>query len=143
MVRLAEARRTEYEPHQPVFWRKALDSKERQRDWFAALLDDPSAICLVLENDGELEGMLIGSVAPAPAVYNPGGLTCTVDDFVVRAPELWAEAGAALLDQLMTKLKDRGAAQIVVVCGHHDAAKRIFLESRDLSIASEWWTTPI
>ncbi len=143
MVRLAETRRIEYEPHQPVFWRKASDSEERQRDWFAALLDDSSTICLVYENDNALEGMLIGTVASAPAVYDPGGPTCKIDDFVVRIPGLWSDVGGALLDRLKSELKDRGAAQIVIVCGHHDEPKRRFLEGYNLSIASEWWTAPI
>lgn len=35
--------------------------------------------------------------------------------------------------------KDKGATQIVVVCGAHDHPKRKFLSEQNLQVASEWF----
>jgi len=82
-------------------------------------------------------------LVPAPPVYNPGGLTCSIDDFVVSEGECWETVGADLLDQVRRVALSSGAAQVVVVCAHHDEPKRKALEEYSLTIASEWWVTPL
>jgi hypothetical protein len=44
---LAEAKREEYQRYQPTFWRKAGDSRERQRPFLARLVADENVIALV------------------------------------------------------------------------------------------------
>jgi len=144
MVQLAEQRRLSYEPHQPVYWRHAEGAPAHQKSWFERLLEDDHVIALVGDAADRPSGMIIGRVMPVPPVYDPGGPTCMVDDFTVTEPALWPTLGQALLDALRERLRVHpDIVQIVVVAGHHDAAKKQLLESEGLSIASEWWTTPL
>jgi len=75
---------------------------------------------------------------PALPVYDPGDLTCLVDDFVVREPEAWPQAGASLLREVNRLAKERGAVQTVVVCRRLDEAKRTTLANEKLTVVSEW-----
>jgi GNAT superfamily N-acetyltransferase len=138
MVELSERKRMEYEAHQPVFWRKARDSAARQGAYFAHLLDRPGIVVLVAEA-AAVDAFVIGSVVPAPPVYDPGGLTCMIDDFVVREPGRWHDLGAALLAALAAHARERGAVQMAVVCGSHDESKRDLLRAAGLSVASVWY----
>lgn len=139
IIDLADARRRQYATYQPVFWRPSSDAAARQRPHFAALIDDDRVITLVAATDQALLGFAIGTVVPAPPVYHPGGPTCIVDDFTVEDPECWSTIGVALLRAVRRTAQRQGAAQIVVVCGHLDAAKRTALQAGGLNIASEWW----
>jgi hypothetical protein len=76
-----------------------------------------------------LVGFIIGSLVPAPAVYAPGGPTCTVDDFTVVQAALWAKVGVNLVHAVENEAGQRGASQLVVVCAHLDEAKRAALAS--------------
>lgn len=124
-----------------MFWRKAEDSAEKQRAFLEQLLERDNVIGLVYERDGT-EGFVIGSLVPAPPVYEPGGLTCSVDDFVV-AEEAWESIGGELLDAVAAEARARGAAQMVVVSAHLDTQKREMLVSHTYAIASEWWVRPL
>jgi GNAT superfamily N-acetyltransferase len=86
-----------------------------------------------------IDGFVLAMLVPAPPVYDPGGLTCSIDDFCVADPTLWNTVGMALLDEAQRLARERGAVQVVVVCGAHDEPKRRLLESRGLSIASHWY----
>ena len=143
MVGLSEQKRTQYEKYQPAFWRKAEDSREQQTPYFESLLEEEPVIALVHEQDGKIDGFIIATLVSAPSVYDPGGLTCMVDDFVVSAAENWQETGVNLLKAVMRKAKDRGAVQGLIVCGHLDQPKRTMLQSQGFSIASEWYVREI
>ena len=142
ILNLANAKRLEYETHQPVFWRVAPDAIARQREYIASQIADERVITLVANSGDELIGFVIGCLVPSPPVYNPGGLTCSVDDFVVNRSDLWETVGADLLDQVREVALSKGAVQ-VVVCGHLDDPKRQVLEKSSLTIASEWWVAPL
>jgi GNAT superfamily N-acetyltransferase len=141
MVALAEERRAAYEPHQPTFWRRAPDAAAVHAAYLARRLRAADAIARVAEDPrtGALVGFAIGVLAEAPPVYAPGGLTCTVDDLAVDGAERWESAGRLLLDDVVRSAKDRGAVQVVVVCGAQDAPKRRLLEAIGLSPASAWY----
>jgi len=144
VVELAAARRAHYETYQPVFWRPAADAAARQRPHLAGLVEDPEVITLVAVADhDEVMGYVIATVAPAPPVYDPGGLTCMVDDFTVADPRDWDTVGVALLRAVSHAAAGRGAAQVVVVTAHLDEAKRAALAGSGLSVASEWWVRPL
>lgn len=143
MVDLSEQKRREYQGYQPRFWRKAADSRERQLPFFERQLASDRVIALVCEQQGVITGFLIATLAEAPPVYDPGGLTCLVDDFVVAEPVLWASAGTALLAEASRQAKARGAVQTVVVCGHQDEPKRRMLVAAGHVIASEWYIQEI
>jgi len=100
-------------------------------------------VALVHEaTDGTIDGFLIATMVPAPPVYDPGGITCLVDDFMVATPVLWASVGRNLLDEAVRLCAPKGAVQTVVVCGPHDAAKRSMLLESGHIVASEWFTKP-
>lgn len=138
-VQLAEARRALYETFEPRFWRRAANSAEMSRLWFAHLFGKDDVLALVADRGGEISGFLIAQPTPSPPVYDPGGRTVLIDDFVVE-PGLWMDVGAQLLNEARQRLRSAGFAQIVVVGAHQDQDKTRLLEATDLSLASTWWT---
>jgi GNAT superfamily N-acetyltransferase len=142
MVELSEQKRIEYQAYQPTFWRKASNSREKQAPFLTRLIDRDNVIALVHEREGAVDGFLIAALVEAPPVYDPGGLTCLIDDFAVAGAD-WQGAGAALLAEASRQAQERSAAQVVVVCGHKDGPKREMLGASGLSIASEWYVGEI
>ncbi len=142
IVRLAAVRRAEYESYQPVFWRPAADAAARQRPYLAGLIEDPAVITLVAVTGHDVAGFAIVTVGVAPSVYDPGGLTCLVDDFVVADAHDWPTVGVILLRAVIRAALERGAAQIVVAA-QLDEAKRAVLAASGLSVASESWVHPL
>lgn len=142
MVALSSAKRRAYAGALPLFWRPAADADARQTAWFSQLLPRDTTVALVAAGPTEVDGFLIGLIQPAPPVYDPGGLTCSVDDFCVREPSLWSTTGAALLVEARLRAKTKGATLVIVVCGVHDQAKRALLERPGLQPASIWFTGP-
>jgi GNAT superfamily N-acetyltransferase len=138
MTAMAAERRSRYAKYQPVFWRPASDAEQVHRPYLAELIADQDAITLVSDDSGNVAGFLIATIGDAPAVYDPGGRTCTIDDFVA-APGRWATTGVQLLRAAIEDAAERGAIQAVVVTAHLDQAKREALQTCGLSIASEWW----
>ena len=143
ILNLANAKRLEYQTYQPVFWRVAEDAIAQQADYIASQIVDEKVIALVATSESKIVGFVIGRLVSAPPVYNPGGLTCSIDDFVVNRDDLWETVGVDLLDQVRKLAVSKGAVQIVVVCGHHDESKKKALQKSSLTIASEWWVAPI
>ena len=92
---------------------------------------------------GNVDGFAVITTLPAPPVYDPGGLSSLIDDFVVSSPEKWVTAGATLLGAATAWARERGAVQVVVVSGPHDGAKRAVLQDAGLYVASEWFTAPL
>jgi hypothetical protein len=141
---LAAQRRADYATHQPRFWRPAKDAWNRQLEYFASLLVDPQALVLVYCDQAErVTGFVIARLVPAPPVYDPGGLTCLVDDFVVRDASDWPVAGVALVDAVRGWASEGGASQLVAVTGRQDEPKRDALRIAGLSLASEWWVDEV
>ena len=139
MVALSAKKRAEGERAQPVFWRRAAGADEKQRAWFETVLARPGVVALVARSRGVIEGFLLSQETAAPPVYAPGGTTFAVDDFCVASPDRWETTGRALLAEASRRVRALGAAQVVVVCGAHDAEKRALLRSVGLSVASEWY----
>jgi hypothetical protein len=139
MVRASSAFRSELAEFQPQMWRKASDADERQREFFAFAISREQNISLIAADETGFLGFLIASLIPAPPVYEPGGLTCLVDDFAVASPSDWPRVGRALISQLNATARDKGAVQTVVICPHLSAGKRELLERSGYSLASEWW----
>jgi GNAT superfamily N-acetyltransferase len=140
---LADTRRREYELQQPLFWRPAEDALDRHRAYLHGLVDAEDHIFLVARRAGRLSGFVIGRLVPAPPVYEPGGLTCLVDDFTVAERDDWASLGVALLRAVARHARESGAVQAVVLTGQHDQAKRQALSAAGLTPASEWWVAPL
>jgi hypothetical protein len=146
MATLASARRERYAKYQPLFWRPAAGAEDKQRAHLAGLVASDKVISLVSEEageeTGELTGFLIATLTPAPGVYDPGGLTCQIDDFTMVTADRWPTTGVRLLRAGLAEAARRGGVQAVVVTGHLDQAKREALRACGLEIASEWWVTP-
>ncbi len=138
MVELSAAKRARCAEVLPRFWKPAGDADEKQAAWFTFLLDKEDHLLLVAEGAGTPSGFLIARLMPAPPVYDPGGATVLVDDFCVDDASAWATVGDALLTDLRERVRPLGAAQIVVICAHHDPAKRSLLADLDGRGASEW-----
>jgi GNAT superfamily N-acetyltransferase len=143
MVDLSEQKRLQHQSYQPTFWRKAADSREKQLPHFERVIGSDRVIALVHERAGTIDGFVIATVVEAPPVYDPGGLTCVVDDFVVADPQDWEAIGAPLLSEAYREASAQGAVQTVVVCGHQDQPKRAMLAGDGFSIASEWYVKEI
>lgn len=138
LVALSAAKRAAYARLQPTFWRPARGADDAQRAWFRALVTRPDTLVLVATEHGTVRGFVIGKVHPAPPVYDPGGLTVTVDDFCVEA-DAWPAVGGRLLGELRERAAARGAVQVVVVCGAHDREKTALMLAAGLSPASTWY----
>ncbi|MGD9959448.1 hypothetical protein [Nocardioides sp.] len=144
MVELADSTRRAYEPHAPVFQKPAADAKDVHRPWLSRLVDNPEAGSFVHDDsNGDVDGFAIITTVPAPPVYDPGGLSSVIDDFVVSSPDKWVTAGASLLAAATAWARERGAVQVVVVSGPHDGPKRAVLQDAGLYVASEWFTAPL
>ena len=142
MVALADAARSRYAEWSPTFHRPAADAVERHRPWLERLVADAEVGSWVSAGDGDAAGFLIATLVPAPPVYDPGGLTCLVDDFVVDS-DAWTTTGRALLDRTLEWATAHRAAQVVVVCGAQDTAKRHLLVEHGLGVVTEWFTAPL
>lgn len=142
LVDLAAERRERYRRYQPEFWRPADDAADKQRQFFLNLVDDHGVAVLVAAVGGDVRGFAVARIVQAPPVYDPGGLTCMVDDFTVRDDAEWPEIGPLLIEAIAHWAADGGATQMVVVTAHLDEAKRGALGGSDLSLASEWWVRP-
>jgi hypothetical protein len=87
LLGIASACRTAYADYQPRLWRPAPDAMDHQRAYFTSILDDDKTLVLTAtEDDADLRGFAIGRLVPAPPVYDPGGVSCMVDDFAVADP---------------------------------------------------------
>lgn len=143
MAELAELKRELYRHHAPVFHRPKAGIRAAHEGFLGSLVADAAKITLVHEaDDGHVEGFIAAALVPAPPVYDPGRLTCSIDDFMVERPGLWPSSGRALLEATIARSKTRGAVQTVVVCGPHDEAKRSMLLDARHVVASEWFTRP-
>ena len=139
---LIQEKRLQYENYQPIFWRVAPSARDNHIGFLAKVLANERTIALVWEEtSGTVDGFIIANIIAAPPVYEPGGPTCMVDDYWVRGGGgRWETIGQALLDAVCVRARSEfGAAQVLVVCGHHDTAKRTMLREQGLEIASEWY----
>lgn len=141
MVELSEKKRIQYQSYQPVFWSKAADSRQKQTGFFENVMKRENVIALVHDHGGNIDGFVIATLVPSPPVY-AAGLTCAIDDYCVADGD-WQGTGRELLDAVTAQAKERGAAQVVVVCGHLDEPKRQLLSLLGHTIASEWWVKPL
>ncbi len=139
LVDLSEQKRLRYQDYQPVFWRKAVDSSVKQHTYFEHLLGQKNTVILLHEGEKRIDGFIVASFVKAPAVYDPQGLICTVDDYCVAEDNLWQEVGQLLLDEVKQEAKRRNGVLVVVVCGHQDTPKRNMLTASSFTIASEWY----
>lgn len=143
MVALSRLKRLAYEKAQPQFWRHAPDAEIQQTAWFNQLLKQNDHFLFVAEANKHIVGFIIGRLREAPEVYRPGGLTLEIDDFCVESPTQWSTIGNSLLHELKTYAKSKGAVQLLVVCGAHDAPKAKFLQDHHTVVASEWYVGTI
>jgi len=144
MAALADAKRTEYATYSPVFWRKSDTGIEAQTRFFTnRMLPSDTVISLVADNDGTIEGFVIGIVLQAPPVYDPGGPVCSIDDFTVAHPDSWATVGAALYKEVTIRAQQRGARVMLTITGHLDAPKRAMLQAQGAAITVETYVQPL
>ena len=61
------------------------------------MIEDDAVITVVADTGETLAGFAVGTIIAAPPVYDPGGPSCVIYDFVVAVPEQWSTVGADLL----------------------------------------------
>ena len=135
MVPLSYQKRLEYSKRQPLFWKIAENSNEIQGKWFEEELQNENVIALC---DSQKRGFIIGKLITPPEVYD-AGLTLMIDDFCVQTPNLWQTVGRDLLEECVKSGKEKGAKQILCVCGDFDTEKYKLLENLKLTVASRWY----
>jgi len=142
MVALSYTKRRDYEKAQPQFWRHAEGAEISQTEWFQELFNKDDHILLVAKSQSQVIGFVIGRIVTPPEVYNPG-LTLMVDDFCVFHSSQWSSVGSKMFTELKHRAQEKGARQVLVVCGAHDQPKRHFLQGLSLVAASEWYVGKI
>jgi GNAT superfamily N-acetyltransferase len=143
IMHLAALKRSQYAVYNPTFHRPATDAREKHAPFIAHLVDSDEVISYVEDEAGKIRGFLFGTLTDPPPVYDPGGKTCLVDDFMVDEPDAWESVGRALLNKVAQEARSRGAVQVVVVCGPQDTPKRTMLTSAGCEVATEWLTKPL
>lgn len=144
LVQLADRQRERQAVWAPVFHRPAADAAEAHRPWLAELVERDNALVGVHEAEGGvIDGFVIATLVPPPPVYDPGGLTCSIDDYTVADDSLWSTVGVDLLRAARSWAQQHGAVQVVVVTSPRDIAKREALIGAGLFVATEWLTAPI
>lgn len=141
MVALIEAHRAQLEQWQPRFWKRADGSAEMTRQWFGHLIAQDANLGLVHETDGTIDGFLIATIVPAPPVYDPGGLTCLIDDFALASDDLWPTVGDALVQRASAWSKEKGASQTVIIAPLAHDEKIAFVKTRQMTPSASWWVT--
>jgi hypothetical protein len=113
----------------------AENSNEIQEKWFESEFENERVIALC---DSQKCGFIIGKLITPPEVY-ASGLTLMIDDFCVATPKLWESVGKNLLEECVNIAKEKGAKQILCVCGNFDTEKYKLLENLNLTVASRWY----
>jgi hypothetical protein len=88
MAELAEQKREQYAPHNRPFHDPAANAREAHKPFLAGLTERENVVALVHESDGEVDGFVVAMIGPVPPVYDVGGLSSLVDDFVVAVDAL-------------------------------------------------------
>jgi hypothetical protein len=143
MADLADSYRQDPRHRAGVFHRPHPDARSRQEPHLASLVSDGDHIALVHQTGDAVDGFVIAALVPAPPVYDPGGLTCLIDDFAVADADLWPTVGRELLDEAQRLAGRKGAVQSVVMCRPRDRSKRSMLLAAGSIVVTEWLTQPI
>lgn len=143
MVGLSEQQRIQCEAYQPVMWRKAEDSWDREEPVFAEQIRRERTIALVHEQRGAVDGFIVAELTTAPPVYAPGGYLCQVHGFSVAAVEDWETVGSALLKEVCREARRRGAVLATVEAAYQDEPRRTMLADAGFEVASELHVKPI
>jgi len=139
IVRLIEDRRVQLEKWEPNFWRKSAGSAEMSRSFLSQQVDVSETSLLVAISQEKVNACLLFKPTFVPPVYNPGGTTWMVDDFVVRDGD-WDIAGEALLEALKSLTIVPHGGQLIFPVPYQDADASVFLEKHELSPTTVWWT---
>jgi hypothetical protein len=138
MAALCDEFRTLLETYSPVFWRKKANMVGIHTGYLEGLIKNPNQITLVSEKEGRIEGFITGLITTAPPVYDPGGMVCLVDDFVVRDPLSWKTLGKDLLVACENSARFRSAVIVIIVSPVKCVEQREMLRDHGVEPVSEW-----
>lgn len=82
MLDLAKMKRSQYASYNPRFHHPATNARDAHRPFLALQLEQENNVVLAIN------GFIIATTRPVPPVYNIGGLSTRLDDFMVRDPSL-------------------------------------------------------
>ena len=130
--------------HAAPFQRPASNGREVHEGFLPKLLDWAGFTVLVHEAGEGIDGFIVARFGSAPAPYGEGSWF-HVDDFVVADPSLWPSVGQELLGEVMSRAREAGIEQAIVVSGPSsiDEPKVTFLSGSGLHVDAEWRVKPL
>lgn len=117
----------------------AANSNQIQSQFFAQEIDKTNVLALC---DHKKQVFVIGKIISPPEVQD-ANLALMIDDFCVKSPELWSGVGVELFTEIYDLAKLKNAKQVLALCGDHDLEKLAFLKKLNLSVASNWFVSPL
>lgn len=138
IVALCEQNRKRYESYQPVFWRKANDSSQRQAPYLQSVVEQNAQIVLIHRTRGAIDGAIIANPTSSARFYDLRGPFCSTDDFAVAEEGLWETVGLRLLAQSVSMAQAKGANFSQVICADGDTTKLQMLRKLGYVNGHEW-----
>ena len=142
MVALITEERKDLAVRQPVFWRPAKEAPAATKEYFQYLLRLQTTFGFVAQEADILVGFVIGYDMSPPPVYDPGGATVMIDDWVVPSRKDRGCVLEALYLAVERAARNAGARQVVCVAATHDEDKQEFLKAHNHAATATWWTKP-
>lgn len=138
MVALFEENRERYQTYQPVFWRKAADSAQRQTPYLKSLIEGKAQIVLVHASGGKIDGAIVTDPNAFTPFFDLRGRWCSTDDFAVADEAAWETVGAGLLADAVRRSGKKGAETAQVICADGDHAKLRLLRRLGFAQGHAW-----
>ena len=135
---IAEAKRREYARYSPVFWRPHPEGRAPQIRFLRRQLTQETTLAFVSEERGAIGAFGIAVLRSVPAVDQPSGPVCLVDDFATLSADAWPTSGWSVLDAILSAAAGAGAALAVVISGRDDGPKCAMLEGAGFGPDSGW-----
>lgn len=140
LVRLVAEKRRQLEAFEPVTWRVGKGANDMTAVFFRHQVGEQNAILLVAEENRHILAFINAVFQDPPPIYDPGGKTVMIDDFVAVAGDQGDRAALALLDAAASEGRSRGAVQVIVVSAAMDERAAGWFRSKKMHVFSSWWT---
>ena len=111
--------------------RRFFAASSRTPDYYASFLgsqlDDPDAVVLVAENDGQVIGYVFAAVDEGYDYLSLRGPAAVLHDLIVDPQYRGRGVGRLLLHAMLSYLKSRGAPRVVLsTADRNESAQRLF-----------------
>jgi len=140
IVGLCETARLRLQEYQPVFWRKAADSAEKQAGFLRYLIDQKSITTLVHRGSSGIDGVVTAATRGGDFLYELRPSACYTDDFALADESYWETLGAELLKAIVSLERAKGALYSQVICPHLNLEKGRMLQTLGYRLGHQWFT---